>query len=122
MNACSAVPADAPGPAGEPGYRWLPTLALRPGMVIARPVEGYSGALMTMYLAAGAVISGNTIAQLIVKGVECVAVCEDSPLDAAADALAAASFQQRLDAIFGPQPDPACSALRAALVQARRVL
>ena len=122
MNACSEAPAGTPGPAEEAGYRWLPTLALLPGMVIARPVQGYSGPLMTMYLAAGSVISGNTVAQLIVKGVECVAVRDDTPPDAAADAQACAGFQQRLDAIFGAQPSAACSALRAALIRARRVL
>ncbi|CAD5372476.1 hypothetical protein RA210_U20459 [Rubrivivax sp. A210] len=104
------------------GYRWLPMVDVHPGMVIARPVVGQSGVLQTMYLATGAAITEATIEQMVVKGVECVAVGGPPDCDEPEDDLAATRFGRRLDQIFGPSPSGSCLALRDALILARRVL
>ncbi len=74
-----------------PAYRWLPTVDVRPGMTLARPLVGHAGGVETMYVAEGAPITANTIAQMVVKGVECVAVVVDdaAPADAPAGRPAA---------------------------------
>lgn len=100
-----------------PRCRWVPTLSLLPGMVIERPVVGGAGMLMTMHLGVGSVITTSTIAQIINKGVECVAVRAEEPVDAAAFAEAAAAHAARLHEIFGPAPDEHCLPLLNVLLE-----
>lgn len=106
-------------PAAERSYRWLPTVDVQPGMSVARPLVGSSGLLETMYVAVGSPITTNTIAQLIVKGVECVAVFDTEVPDEAEAAARVQQHELRLAQIFGPQPDTRCQALMAALRSAR---
>lgn len=96
-------------------YCWIPTADLVPGMVIARPVQGGHGNQVTLRIAVGNSLTSNTIAQLVNKGVECVAVCRDAPPDEAARAAALRRHEQRLAEIFGDQPDAACRLLLDAL-------
>ncbi|MBP9905945.1 MAG: hypothetical protein KBF66_10325 [Rhodoferax sp.] len=103
-------------------YRWLPTLAVEPGMVVARPVVGLTGVRETMYLAMGTTITGETIAQMVVKGVECVAVVDASAANPDDDASARECFRARLDEIFGPTPDAGCQPLVDALMLAQHTL
>ena len=112
-------------PVGKPApdpYRWLPTLAVEPGMVIARPVVGLTGVRETMYLAIGSQLTASTIAQMVVKGVECVAVLDPLPTEYSDDGPSIARFETRLGEIFGPQPNAACQALMQALRLARSTL
>lgn len=97
-------------------YCWIPTGNLVPGMVIARPVQGGHGNQVTLRIAVGTSVTSNTIAQLVNKGVECVAVCRDAPPDEAARAVALRRHEQRLAEIFGDQPNDACRSLRDALL------
>lgn len=104
-------------PARTPrGYCWIPTMALEPGMVIARPIFGGFGRQMTIHLAVGSVVTASTVAQLVNKGVECIAVRQDAAPDAARYAEIAERYEARLGEIFGPEPDAACALLRAALL------
>ncbi|MCF8168155.1 MAG: hypothetical protein K9K38_16565 [Rhodoferax sp.] len=109
------LPGTTLDPSGSGRYRWLPTIEVVPGMVIARPVVGLSGVRETMYIAIGSTITTNMAAQLVVKGVECVAVFDTSNRDAGADDYAIAAFETRLQSIFGPSPDIHCTALMNAL-------
>ena len=106
----------------ERHYRWLPVVALQPGMVIARPVAGLSGVLETMYLAIGSTITISTIVQLVTKGVECVAVVVPPEDDLQDDGSSVAKFEARLQEIFGTDPSEACKALINALMLARPTL
>ena len=98
------------------GYRWIPTMDLEPGMVIARPVFGRSGRQVTLHLAVGSAITASTIAQLVNKGVECVAVLDDAALDEAVHAQIVSQYESRLREIFGPDPDVNCRPLLNALL------
>ena len=111
-NLDPAVP--SPGDA----YRWLPTMSVQPGMVTARPVVGLFDARETMYVAVGSTITANTIAQMVAKGVECVAVFDVSARAELDGKALGTPFVKRLDEIFGPSPDAACMALRDALIAA----
>lgn len=97
-------------------YCWLPIARLTPGMVIARPVQGGHGNQVTLRIAVGTSVTTSTIAQLVNKGVECVAVRQDAAPDEAARAAAVACHEQRLAEIFGDQPNDACRHLRDALL------
>ena len=96
---------------------WRPTLELQAGMVIAKTVTASSGGYATMTLSAGGTIEDATIAQLIVKGVECVAVVNTAPPSEADYALATDHYQTRLQHIFGATPNPHCQALLDALLR-----
>ena len=91
-------------------------MELAPGMVIARPVYGGSSISPTIHLAAGSAITASTISQLVNKGVECVAVLQESALDQAAYAAAVSQYESRLHEIFGPDPEENCRPLLAALL------
>lgn len=106
--------ASTPPPAR--GYCWRPTMDLAPGMVIAKPVVGAAGGRATMLLAAGGLITAETIAQLVNKGVACVAVVDSAPADEKTRADAARRFEARLHEIFGADPDTHCRALFDALI------
>jgi hypothetical protein len=97
-------------------YCWIPTTELAPGMVIARPVFGGQGRLVTIHLAVGSAITANTIGQLINKGIECIAVMQDAPPDAATHARIVELYEARLHEIFGPTPDENCQPLLEALL------
>ena len=111
MSTEDALSAAAPG-----CYCWIPTEDLAPGMVIARPVQGGHGNQVTLRIAVGSSVTSSTIAQLVNKGVECVAVRQDAAPDEAARAAAVARHEQRLAEIVGDQPDDACRRLRDALL------
>lgn len=108
------VPPSAPR--SSRGYHWVPTLELEPGMVIARPVLGHSGVRATILLAEGSAITASTIAQLINKAVECVAVRQDSPSDQDSYARLLSQYEARLHEIFGPDPDENCRPLLEVLI------
>lgn len=110
----AALPTESRRP--HRGYCWIPTLALAPGMVIARPVFGGPGRQLTIHLAVGSPITASTIGQLINKGVECIAVVQETPPDAAAYAHAVDQYEARLHEIFGPTPDENCRPLLEALL------
>jgi len=103
-------------------HRWLPITAVQEGMVTARPVVGLAGVLETMFIAVGSTITANTIAQMVNKGVECVAVFDPPTADLADATRLRASFESRLQEIFGAEPDDACRALMNALLQAQPTL
>jgi len=103
-------------PSAPRDYCWLPTARLEPGMVIARPLFASSGMKATIHLAVGSTITAGTIDQIINKGVECVAVRQDSPPDAAAFATLVSRYEARLQEIFGPSPDENCRPLLDALL------
>lgn len=121
----TAPPTAAPS---LPDYRWLPTVGVLPGMTLARPLLGHAGGVETMYVAEGSPITAHTIAQMVVKGVECVAVVVDDATQpdghapAVLPAPQAEAFERRLVEIFGAEPDPPCQALMDALRRARPVL
>ncbi len=91
-------------------------------MVVARPVVGRSGVLETMYVAAGFTINASTIEQMVIKGVECIAVLDTTVHQTADRNAAIAQFETRLAEIFGSHPNPACQTLMDALRIARPVL
>lgn len=97
-------------------YRWIPTMGLEPGMVLARPVFAGPGKRIILHLAEGSIVTANTIAQLMNKNVECVAVLRDSPLDEAAYEELVRQYEARLREIFGPTPSESCQALLDALI------
>ena len=107
---------------GKHNYRWLPMLAVEPGMVTARPVVGLAGARETMFISIGSAITASTIAQLMAKDVECVAVLDQLPPDYSDSSRVVVRFQGRLKEIFAPEPDAGCQALMDALIQAQPTL
>lgn len=97
-------------------YCWIPTMDLEPGMITARPVFGRMGKQLAIHLAIGTPITASTISQLLNKGVECIAVESQAPIDEAMHAEAVARYEARLREIFGPEPDAHCAPLLAALL------
>jgi len=96
-------------------YCWIPTMELEPGMVLARPVLAGSGINSVIHLPVGSEITGNTIAQLVNKGVECVAV-QKAPPEGEEYGVVVAKYEARLHEIFGPDPDESCRPLLDALI------
>ena len=120
----SGTPLPAPPAAAAPvaprlprAYAWRATMDIEPGMVIARPVVGITGSRATMHLAVGSMITADTLAQLINKGVECVAILDDHPPDPQAYAEMVDRYQARLRQIFEPEPDATCRPLFDALIE-----
>lgn len=99
-------------------HQWLPIMSVVPGMVVARPVVGLSGVRETMYIAIGSPISTQTIAQLIVKGVECLAVIAPDDVETHVVADLVNSRISRLQEIFGNEPNESCRKLMTALASA----
>ena len=117
MDSLAMDIAASPTPQRSPrGYNWLSVMELEPGMVTARPVFGNSGMQMTMHLATGSPLTASTIAQLVNKGVECVAVLQDLPPDQTSDANSVDQYESRLRQIFGPQPSDDCRPLFDAML------
>lgn len=111
-------------PDQSPGdtYRWLPTMSVEPGMITARPIVGLFDVRETMYVAIGSTITVSTIAQMLVKGVECVAVFDNSTQELVGDDHPVSTFEMRLKEIFGTEPNAACRALMDALAIAQSTL
>lgn len=95
---------------------WRATSELQPGMVLARPIVGAQGSRATLLIGAGGTLTEATIAQLVMRGIECAAVLE--PVAVPLEVLAAerSAYQARLQQIFGSQPDPSCQSLYTALL------
>ena len=111
------APAQPLAPPTARGYSWQATMDLVPGMVIARPVVGTSGGRAAIHLAIGSVITANTIAQLVNKGVDCVAVVDADPPQAEIYAARVCRHEARLHEIFEPKPDETCRPLFEALIK-----
>jgi len=90
-------------------------MRLEPGMIVAKPVTGGIGQQITIHLPAGALITASTIAQLVNKGVECVAVERAQTINGEAGARLVSQYESRLDEIFGLDPDENCRSLWEAL-------
>lgn len=81
-------------------HRWLPIEALQPGMLLAKPVHVARHGLLTMKLGEGVELQANTIEQLFSRGVECVAVRDDSVPDETHLASLKVAYLERLLLIF----------------------
>ena len=113
-------------PAGSPGtdatmqapapYRWLPVGELHEGMTLARPVTGLHGQWVTLRFAPGSALSADAIGQLMLNGVESVAVFHLGPVDDAAQASLRQHWAAQLQQVFGEVPTPSCQGLHAALL------
>ena len=95
---------------------WRLTMELKPGMVLAKPVSASSGGYATMSLSAGISLTEETIAQLMVKGIECVAVVNTDPCSESDYARAVQSYEARLHQIFEPTPNAHCQDLLTAML------
>lgn len=95
---------------------WRLTVELKPDMVLAKPVTASSGGYATMSLSAGGMLTEETIAQLMVKGIECVAVVNTDPCSEGDYALAAQSYEARLHQIFDATPNAHCQDLLTAML------
>lgn len=91
-------------------------MELKVGMVLAMPVTGSSGGYATMQLSAGGSITEEMIAQMLIKGIECVSVVNQDPPCERDYALSVQQYESRLREIFGPQPDEHCLNLLNALL------
>jgi hypothetical protein len=74
------------------------------------------GRIATILLAAGSRITSSTIAQIINKGIESVAVQTSVRLSEEAYVASVAQYEARLHQIFGDSPDQDCTALFEALL------
>jgi hypothetical protein len=97
-------------------YCWLPVALLEPGMVLAKPLSRGMGRVATILLAAGSRITSSTIAQIINKGIESVAVQTSVRLNEEDYVASIAQYEERLHQIFGDSPDDDCAGLLAALI------
>lgn len=109
--------AASPTPQRSPrGYNWLSVMELEPGMVTARPIFGNSGTQMTLHLATGSPLTASTIAQLVNKGVESVAVLQEPSPDRTSYTSSVIQYELRLHQIFGPQLSKDCRPLFDAML------
>jgi hypothetical protein len=95
---------------------WRLTMELQPDMVLAKEVTASYGGYATLQLSAGVALTEETIAQLVVKGIECVAVLNTDPPGAGDYALLQQTYEARLRQVFEPTPNAACQALLTALL------
>ncbi len=100
-------------------YRWMPITDIEPGMVTARPVIAGGEKQSAILIAVGSTVTASTIAQLINKGIECIAVQVDSStIPSEADRIDQRQrYQDRLGEIFGATPAENCRPLFDALVK-----
>ena len=96
---------------------WRLTIELKAGMVLAKPVVASSGGYATMSLGAGGALAEETIAQLLVKGIECVAVVNTDPPSEGDYAKEMRGYEERLRQIFEPAPNAHCEGLLNAMLQ-----
>jgi hypothetical protein len=110
---------DTNDPSRRPSYRWVPTMDIEPGMVTARPIIAGGENQVAFRIGVSSTITASTIAQLINKGVECIAIAaESSSLPDDADyAEQVKKYQARLTEIFGTIPDENCRPLFDALIE-----
>lgn len=111
------------GAPNEPAhYRWLPIEALKPGMVLAKPVHVAQHGVLIMKLGKGVELQENTIDQLFSRCVECVPIRVDSTLDESHLAALKKSHLERLLVIFASTTEanvpPNCRDLFNALLKA----
>ncbi len=101
-----------------PLYRWVPTMDIEPGMVTARPIIAGGEKQVAFRIGVGSTITASTIAQLINRGVECIAIAADSSglPDEADYAERVKKYEARLSEIFGTTPDENCRPLFDALI------
>ena len=102
-----------------PSYRWVPIMDVEAGMVTARPVIAGGEKQSAILIGVGSTVTASTIAQLINKGIECIAV-EMDPANSPSEADCidqAQRYHARLDEIFGATPDEHCRPLLDALVK-----
>lgn len=85
-------------------------------MVLAKPLVQGMGSTATSLLAAGSRVTASTIAQIINRGVECVAVQNKTRANEEASATCAVQYEARLHQIFGKRPDKDCQELLLALL------
>ena len=102
-----------------PSYRWVPIMDVQIGMVTARPVIAGGEKQSAILIGVGSTVTASTIAQLMNKGIECIAVQVDSAASASeADRIDQVQrYHARLDEIFGATPDENCRLLFDALVK-----
>lgn len=102
-----------------PPYRWVPIMDIETGMVTARPVIAGGEKQSAILIAVGSTVTASTIAQLINKGIECIAVEVDSSASPSEESRIDQSqkYQDRLSEIFGATPDENCRPLFDALVK-----
>ena len=100
-------------------YRWLPIMDIEPGMVTARPIIAGGENQVAIRIGVGNTITASTIAQLINRGVECIAIAADSSglPDEADYAEQVKKYEARLSEIFGTTPDENCRPLFDALIE-----
>lgn len=87
------------------GHCWLPVELLRSGMIVARPVVGEIKGRVSIMFGEGLGLTAETIAQLMVKGVECVAVVDENPLSDEELLQRQRAYEARLRVIFGVGDD-----------------
>lgn len=83
--------------------RWVTVDAACAGMVLARPVVVAQQGVMSLTIAAGAVLTADMLVQLMTRGVECVGI-EGEPSQDAEESLRRRHVRyRRLEAIFGDE-------------------
>ena len=106
-----------PGQTARCRPSWKAVMDLKPGMVIAKTVSGSWGGYATMTLREGGVITEETIAQMVVKNIECVAVVNTDPPSEGDYAKEMRGYEERLRQIFEPAPNAHCEGLLNAMLQ-----
>ena len=91
-------------------------MELEPCMVLAKALVGDAGGRVTMTVARGSELTPDTLAQMISKGIDAVAVVDEREPDPEAYAEAARKFQARLVEIFGAEVHESCRALYESLI------
>lgn len=89
----------------ETTVRWLTIEEAEAGMVLARPLFATQQGRLALTLAAGTILSADTLLQLIAHSVECVGVQEHVVESTEMKALRRSIHQQRLEEIFGAPVD-----------------
>lgn len=83
--------------------RWVTVDAACAGMVLARPVVVAQQGVMSLTIAAGAVLTADMLVQLMTRGVECVGI-EGEPSQDSEESLRRRQMRcRRLEAIFGDE-------------------
>jgi hypothetical protein len=117
-SANEVIPSGTAIPAArrQRSYSWLPVASLEPGMALAKPLMQGVGSSATPFLVAGSRITASTIAQIINRGIESIAVLNKTRPNEEASATLALEYEARLHQIFGDHPDADCQALLDALL------
>ena len=90
-------------PLPAPSTRWLPLEEVVPGMVLAHAVVSTHNRVMDFMVSEGTALSEGILAQLIARGIECVAINDPNPLSPADCHALQAAYVQRLQMIFGAE-------------------